>query len=179
MPLLNLKNLSSKIEAQDIQQAISQRFPDHKYFLYNSYIFDWESDYLSVSESQYIYECEIKVSLNDFKKDFKKKEKHILLENKNELKKIPNKFFYACKRGLIPTIWLPSYAGLIEIDNTENGMIAEVLVNAPFLHREDHMPWVQPLLLDKFYHKYKRTEFENYELNNKVKILEGKLNAGI
>lgn len=174
--MLNLKNLASKIEAQDIQQAISQRFPDHKYFLYNSYIFDWESDYLSISESGYVYECEIKVSLNDFKKDFKKKGKHVILEEKKEMTKIPNKFFYACQRGLIPTIYVPSYAGLIEIDSTVHGMTAEVLVNAPFLHRENLFPTVQPLLLDKFYHKYRRTELENYELQNEIKRLQGQLN---
>ena len=177
--MARLKNLASKIEAQDIQSAISQLFPDHKYFLYNSYIFDWESDYLSISESNYVYECEIKVSLNDFKKDFKKTDKHILLENKKDSGKIPNKFFYACQRGLIPTLYLPSYAGLIEVEDTPTGMRAQVLVNAPFLHRENLFPWMQPLLLDKFYSKYKRTEFENYELNKTIKILEGKLKANI
>lgn len=177
--MLNLKNIASKIEAQDIQSAISQRFPDHKYFLYNSYIFDWESDYLSLSESNYIYECEIKVSLNDFKKDFKKKDKHVLLESKSDPNKIPNKFFYACQKGLIPTLWLPPYAGLIEIESTLTGMEATVLVNAPFLHRENLSSWLQPLLLDKFYAKYKRTEFENYELNKTIRMLEGKLKANL
>lgn len=173
--MISIKNLTSEIKAQDVQQAISQRFPDHKYFLFNSYIFDWESDYLSVSESNYVYECEIKVSLNDFKKDFKKKDKHIILDSKTNPKKIPNKFFYACKKGLIPTMYVPSYAGLIEIQETETGMIAEVLVNAPFLHRENIVPEIQPLLLDKFYHKYRRTEMENYELNKKIILLENKI----
>ena len=170
--MLNLKDLAGKVYATDIQQALNQRFPDHKYVIYNSYIFDWESDYISVNESEYVYECEIKVSLDDFKKDAHKKEKHILLEGKTDFKKMPNKFFYACPRGIIPTIFLPEYAGLIEISSSTSGMTAEVLKNAPFLHRENIFESIKPLLLEKFYAKYKRTEFENYELQKTVKMLQ-------
>lgn len=173
--MLNLKDLAGKVEANDIQQSLNLRFPDHKYVIYNSYIFDWESDYLSVNESEYIYECEIKVSLDDFKKDSHKKEKHILLENKKEFSKMPNKFFYACPRGVIPSIFIPEYAGLIEISNTTTGMLAEVTKNAPFLHREKILENIKPILLDKFYFKYKRTEFENYELQKTVKMLQEQL----
>lgn len=173
--MLNLKTLAAKIDAQDVQQALSKRFSDHKYILFNSFIFDWESDYLSVNESHYIYEVEIKVSLSDYKKDFVKTEKHLLLESASVPQKMPNKFFYACERGLIPSIWVPEYAGLIEISHTSTGMGAEVLKNAPFLHRENIFEKIRGQLLDKFYHKYKRTEFENYELTRTIKLLESKL----
>jgi len=173
--MLNLKDLSNKVDAQDIQQAIAQRYADHKYIIFNSYIFDWESDYLSVNESGYVYECEIKVSLDDFKKDKLKKEKHLLLENKTDLKKMPNKFYYVTPRGLLPSFKIPVYAGLIEICSTKTGMQADVIKNAPFLHRENLLDEIKPLLLDKFYHKYKRTEFENYELQKTVKILQEQL----
>jgi hypothetical protein len=173
--MLNLKDLAGKVEANDIQQSINQRFPDHKYVIYNSYIFNWESDYLSVNESEYVYEVEIKVSLDDFKKDSHKKEKHVLLENKSETQKMPNKFFYACPRGIIPTIFVPEYAGLIEVSSTKEGMIAEVTKNAPFLHRDNILDTIKPLLLDKFYFKYKRTEFENYQLQKTVTLLQEQL----
>lgn len=173
--MLNLKDLALKVAANDIQQALNQKFPDHKYVIYNAYVFDWESDYLSVNESEYVYECEIKVSLDDYKKDSHKKKKHLLLESKDKPLNMPNKFFYACPRGIIPTIFLPPYAGLIEISSTTTGMTAEVVKNAPFLHRENVFETLKPILLEKFYHKYKRTEDDNYELQKTIKLLQEQL----
>lgn len=170
-----LKDLITKADAQDIQQSLNQKFPDHKYVIYNVFLFDWESDYLSVNENEYVYEFEIKVSLDDFKKDSLKKEKHILLESKADAQKMPNKFFYVAPGGIIPTLYLPPYAGLIEVSNTDHGMIAEVTVNAPFLHRENVFEKIKPMLLEKFYNKYIRTEFDNYELRKKIKELEYQL----
>lgn len=40
-----------------------------------------ESDFLLKTKSGYWYEAEIKISFSDFKADFKKKEKHQILEN--------------------------------------------------------------------------------------------------
>lgn len=178
--MINLKALIKQdggkdIEANDIQQTLNQKFPDHKYVLYNSFVFEWESDYLSVNENDYIYEFEIKVSLDDFKKDSLKKEKHILLESKEFPRKMPNKFFYACPRGILPSISIPSYAGLVEIGITSSGLQAEVIKMAPFLHRENILKDLEPIFLDKFYFKYKRTEFENYELKKKIQQLEEQL----
>jgi len=42
-------------------------------------MFEWESDYFSISKSNYSYEVEIKISRSDFKKDFEKSEKHQML----------------------------------------------------------------------------------------------------
>lgn len=177
--MLSLKNLQKKsktgINAQTIQQAISNTWLDHNYIIFNAYIFDWESDYFSVNESNYCYECEIKVSKNDFKKDFKKEGKHLLLESKSDLKKIPNKFFYATPRGLLPSFKIPEYAGLIEISDTDTGMEAEIVKNAPFLHRENVFEELKPQLLSKFYHKYRRTEYDNYELNKEIQQLKEQL----
>ena len=81
--MLSLKNLTQKsdsINAQTIQQSISNIYLDHKYIIFNAYLFDWESDYFSVSESGYVYEVEIKLTKSDFKKDFNKEGKHLLLE---------------------------------------------------------------------------------------------------
>jgi hypothetical protein len=53
-----------------------------KYLLNNLYIYQWESDYLGITKSDYAYEIEVKISVQDFKNDFKnKKDKHLLLEN--------------------------------------------------------------------------------------------------
>lgn len=70
--------------SKDIQKKLRQKFDTHKYILENSYIYNWESDFFSVTSSGYAQEIEIKVSLSDFKADFKKEEKHKILKGKQE-----------------------------------------------------------------------------------------------
>lgn len=66
--------------AADIQKIIAGRFDNHKYDLFNSYIFNgWECDFFSVTDSGYCYETEIKISRSDFFADFKK-DKHNLFK---------------------------------------------------------------------------------------------------
>lgn len=145
------KSLTSK----DISNALRYLFMSHKYLINNAYIFDWESDFFSVSESGYVYEVEIKVTRGDFKDDFNKTSKHLLLESNNaeNYSKKPNKFFYAAPKGLLNTIEIPEYAGLIEIDSAEE--MPKIVKNAPFLHRSDSFTALKDILLDKFYYRYR------------------------
>lgn len=158
----SIKNISSVINdelnglsSKDIQNSLSLRFINHNYIIYNAFIFDWESDFFSLSEAEYVYEVEIKVTRADFKDDFNKKNKHILLEstNKEEFIKKPNKFFYAVPKGLLATHEVPPYAGLIEI--TSRNTMANVVKEAPFMHKEKVFPKYKDSLLDKFYHRYR------------------------
>ena len=57
-----------------IQMILEDRFHNHKYKLFNSYVFkdNWESDFVSMSENGYTYEVEIKISRGDYQADFKK-----------------------------------------------------------------------------------------------------------
>ena len=64
---------------REIQQSINRHFKTHKYELNNSYVFDWESDFFSITTSGYAYEVEIKLSRSDFFADFKK-DKHKLFK---------------------------------------------------------------------------------------------------
>lgn len=64
---------------KEIQKALNRLYANHMYHLYNSYIYEWESDYFSQSRSGYDYEVEIKLSRSDFLADFKKKGKHDIL----------------------------------------------------------------------------------------------------
>ena len=89
-----------------------------KYEITNLFIYDWESDYLALTKSGYVYEIEIKISRNDFKNDFKHKaDKHTLLENVSQTGvckiKCPNYFYYAVPDGLVTPEEVPEYAGLI------------------------------------------------------------------
>lgn len=153
------KNIASKgkdsMTSKDIVSALSNLFINHKYVINNAYIFDWESDFFSVSESGYVYEVEIKVTRGDFKDDFNKTSKHTLLESVDpeiNLKR-PNKFFYAAPKGLLNTIEIPKYAGLIEIDSLDDMPV--ISKNAPFLHRENSLNLLKDVLLDKFYYRYR------------------------
>lgn len=153
------KNIANKgkdnITSKDIVSALSNLFINHKYVINNAYIFDWESDFFSVSESGYVYEVEIKVTRGDFKDDFNKTSKHTLLESADpeiNLKR-PNKFFYAAPKGLLNTIEIPKYAGLIEIDSSDDMPV--ISKNAPFLHRENSLNLLKDVLLDKFYYRYR------------------------
>lgn len=155
----NLAKTEGKITSKDIQQSLNLRFLNHQFILKNIYFFNnWESDFLSVTDSDYIYEVEIKVTKSDFKDDFNKKDKHILLENHvpDQFQNLPNKFFYACPQGMLYTHEVPEYAGLIEISSRNEPAI--VIKEAPFLHREkiDY----HEKLLKKVYGRYKSLLFE-------------------
>lgn len=64
----------------EIKKALHWHFLNHDYKLYNTYIYDWESDFFCVSKSGYAVEVEIKVSRGDFLRDFIK-EKHGLFKD--------------------------------------------------------------------------------------------------
>lgn len=140
----NLKNIEMennfKFTEEYIQKKLDGFFAENtkKYVLENLYVFSWESDKLIETRSGLIYEFEIKVSKADFKNDFKKKDKHVILEGKethiptfDELEpkykeryeknylvshfKKPNYFYYAVPEGLITVEEVPEYAGLIYV----------------------------------------------------------------
>ena len=82
-----------------------------------------ECDVISVSKSDYIYEYEIKISRQDFKKDFlKEKHNHILNEKFTYVRKgeqlfrVCNYFNYVVPKDLISIEEVPHYAGLIYIN---------------------------------------------------------------
>ena len=79
-----------KMTERDILSGLRRLFANNQYHLYNQYVMrsDWESDYLSLTTSDYIIEAEVKVSRSDFFADFKKP-KHkfykALLEKRSHL----------------------------------------------------------------------------------------------
>lgn len=119
----------------------------------NIYFFKWESDVFNISRSDLITEYEIKISRADYAADFKKKEKHQLIEssyNKTEGLNVPNKFFYVVPEGLIKEEEVPAYAGLMVL--TKYGGFKQ-LKKAPFLHKEKVSPSIWEQIAMKFYYK--------------------------
>ncbi len=70
--------------AKQIESRLYSFFPigQYMYHFANVYLYSWESDFFCLSKSGYAYEIEIKVSLADFRADFKKIGKHRLLSSK-------------------------------------------------------------------------------------------------
>lgn len=65
---------------KDLQQAVRVLFHNHEYVLVNSFVFNWESDFFSMTKNGNAYEVEMKVSRADFRRDFEK-EKHRMFKN--------------------------------------------------------------------------------------------------
>lgn len=65
---------------KSLQESVWTLFNNHRYILTNSFVFEWESDFFSVTKTGTVYEVEIKISKADYKKDFEK-EKHVLFKN--------------------------------------------------------------------------------------------------
>jgi len=190
-----------------IQKALFKKFNHHKYKFFNAYFFENESDVLTFLPNGICYEIEIKISIADFKADFKKnkhvihvsnnsQEKHFLkkgsivynpnpswdlckeypelIESKNheyqyyknpisfkiqsscgihigevKNKLLPNKFFFACPKGLIKIEDVPDYAGLLYIDD-ELKVIK--IKDGKFIHKEKLDAKIR--LFDKMYNFY-------------------------
>jgi hypothetical protein len=82
-----------------------------------------------------VKEIEVKISLSDFKADFKKTGKHRMLkERKNGPHAfIASQFYYACPNGLIDISLVPGYAGLIYVEDNGN---VNYIKDAPVLHKD-------------------------------------------
>lgn len=113
---------------------------------------DWESDFIVLNSLGYYLEYEIKISLQDFRADFRKTERHKCLSAKIACRK-PNKFFFVVPAGLVTEKEVPSYAGLMYY--FPGGKFTDRFVTireAPFLHKTKMNLFKE--LCVKFYYKY-------------------------
>lgn len=60
------------MDSSFIDKCLRSKFITHKYQLSNSFVYNEESDFFSVTLTGYAQEIEVKVSKSDFKADFKK-----------------------------------------------------------------------------------------------------------
>jgi len=82
---------------KDLQRAVRQMFHNHQYVLVNSFVFNWESDFFSITKNGTVYEVEMKISRADFREDFKK-DKHLLF--KDQLAKKSHHIYRKDGRGV-------------------------------------------------------------------------------
>lgn len=168
------------ITEKDVIRILSGTFMsknNKRYEMDNLYVYKWESDYLFFTKSDYAYECEVKVSRQDFFNDKNKKEKHLILEDKAEGMK-PNYFYYAVPEGLIKEDEVPEYAGLIYVkfySNAHEYGYSYVVKEAPKINpnKQD----IDKLnLIDKFYYNFidwkrKADESNVNELKKQIKTM--------
>lgn len=97
------------------------------------YLFsDWENDVLSLNDSGYLVEFEVKVSRSDFLAD-RKKSRFIHYDKSLSIAYTPNRFYYAVPQGLINSSELPWFAGLIYVSDK-----IELIQKAPLIHKTVH-----------------------------------------
>lgn len=149
---------------KQILDILGENFlPSAKYLLNNVKIYDWESDYLAITQNMYSYEVEVKVSRQDYRNDFRKVYRHerfsgktprYLIDDNKVLSLIPNYFYYAFPEieggEMIKVEELPEYAGLLIID-LKTRMIKSVK-KAPLISKIKFDPQYYNLT-DKFYSK--------------------------
>jgi hypothetical protein len=124
-----MRKRTQKRSEGDLQKALyyytlSQ---DKKIWAHNIYLFNWESDFIAIDSKGSIFEYEIKLNTGDFKADFKKR-KHTIFMNTVGSKRAPytpNYFYFVCPSGVIDPKQVPSYAGLIYVDNKSNCKIVK------------------------------------------------------
>lgn len=172
IPLLTKEQVTEQL----LQQHLRGWKSNPKYIVENLYVFDWESDMLIKTRSGYWYEVECKISLADFKNDFKRKwRKHDLLKTGDEKHRRPNYFYYCVPWYLSGKVLslLPSYAGLIVL--TENGKLNEVR-RASLLHTDKYTD-EDLRLCNKFYYAYRNWKecVENHQPTEKIKRLKDEI----
>lgn len=158
---------TGSIDTKQMVLALVQYFKSHRVQINNSYCFnnDYENDFVTLFESGYIAEIEVKISKSDFMDDLSgKKGKHGMMVEGKEWKKIPNKFFYAVPRGLLLTSQIPSYAGLIEVSKIDDRYSCEVVKDAPFLHKNDVYKEVKDRIFRKLAWRYRQMLLGNFDM---------------
>lgn len=182
------KHKTTCLTEGDIQNILSIHFltPNaKKYEMENLFVFGWESDYLCITKSDLIYECEIKISRSDFQNDFKhKKEKHLLLESKEKDvaadNKKPDYFYYAVPEGMITKDEVPEYAGLIYVSKASGSnnvfSTCSVVKQAPRLKKEK-TDLGSLNLRDKFYYSYRQWKGNSFEKDKKIRLMTEDYNA--
>lgn len=109
----------------------------HEYIMPNvKYIYGWECDIISLTQSGFVNEFEIKISKADFKADFNKEVKHKRMSQRINFR--PSKFWYVIHGFDLDTSEVPEYAGLIKImpDNYGFGAKCAVIKKAPKIYNK-------------------------------------------
>lgn len=118
--------------ARAIQRHLYSWCNDRRHILMlPNHHYGWEADFVSVTRSLMVTVFEIKISLQDFRADFKK-ERHRFYSDGRDL---PNLFYYVVPQELQDRVQplLPPHAGLMVVSESQRHQ-CQVVTRAPFNH---------------------------------------------
>lgn len=172
-----------------IQDFLYQMHLKFKYCAVNIYLYDWESDFIAITQSGIVHEYEIKLSKLDYYSDLRnKKNKHTILQNgwrwpgvrerqvqnlqlfvRDEAGHIicsrPNYFWYVCPEGIISEV--PEYAGLMTTNGQYFSSNSAIKKQAPKLHKDKLEEKKERQLLISIYYRYWKMRLTEYKLNRR------------
>lgn len=93
----------------------------------------WEADMIGISKAWYSSEYEIKISHQDFKRDFKKRKHYSMKRGQIRTYRMPNYFYYVAPLKAIP-ICIPDHTGLMLVEENKYGLKISNIKSAPRLH---------------------------------------------
>lgn len=147
----------------------------HRYVLPNAFFQSYECDVFSITTSKLIYECEIKISRQDFFNDFKKTSfkgnKH---DNLKAGEGLCNRFYFVVPDGLVKPEEVPPHCGLLYVRacNDKRGYEVGVAKEAPMLKKTKAPDWIYKQMVDKCYFRYLHMLAENKRLYARIKKLK-------
>lgn len=124
--------------SHDVSEKITEILATRKWKWRNDiciprcYILGWEADLLVLNTNKRLEEIEIKISVADFKKEFKDKaKKH---EKLKAGRSTLTRYWFAVPSTLVPLVkdLVPEYAGLLAV-NLQGRYLVEVVKQAPTL----------------------------------------------
>ncbi len=135
----------------------------------------FECDILAITKAKYMYEYEIKLTINDFKADAKKvmkdwrswseergwKPKHERLFTGDV--NGPSRFWFMVPDGLIPISDVPEFAGLIYLTNYKDCVGFTEQKRAPRLHRTKMCERTLDQIRERLYYRYWNERLPNNE----------------
>ena len=107
----------------------------------NIHFFDWESDVLFKDSDGYLWEIEIKRSLEDYQRDFEKAKHDLFEEYYSNQNRIPSFFYFALPNGMIDPNEVPEYAGLIQYQYIDGALDFHWTIKAPKISNRKASPF--------------------------------------
>lgn len=120
---------------------------NHEWAIPNTYLYGWESDFLSLTRAGLVHEYEIKVTVADFRKELKqwhdgslwlncKRHRYLQLNQKKYDGHCPNYFWFAFPEGLVDISDVPECAGVVAVHEDQDiWKQFTIKREAPRLHR--------------------------------------------
>jgi len=131
-------------------------FRKHNLLCPNIFLYNWESDFISVTKSGFVNEFEIKSSKQDFLNEQLKIDKFNILNESTKIEsnlQRPNMFWYVCLDNLLEIKDIPKYAGLISFQKDRYWNL-NILQKPKKLHKEKITENQKIKILTSIYYKY-------------------------